>query len=425
MKQYSRILIVCAFALLFTACPPVNPPVTADPDLVAVQQAKDALQIVYALGDSFSSVTQDITLSTSGSDGVNISWTSNAQAIISNTGVVSQPIVGQNDTAVVMTATLTKNSAALTKTFNLTVLARILGFTISNDWTTIASILNPSVYSVIQDGTKIYAGTMNKGLLYSDDSGTNWSLINAANNGIAYDQVYVVKTSGTKVFLGTFNGLTVWDRSTSAITNYLSGKKVSDIVIDGSTIYLATPSGIYSSAIASISSIDSSAAYVTSFSYPEYLFLSGTSLYASGASSVAKPEELNVFSTSNMSAEPVKIDVVAGTTSTVGPVYVNDQTLMVGIDFTLYRSTNGGVSFVEDLSSGGGTIKGFASTGSYLTMVKYGSSLWYSSDLGATWSDTAVPGYNGFVGINAQGVFWNGTELIIAHNKGIVTGKLE
>lgn len=425
MKHSIPIFFVCALALVLTACPANTlTPVATDPDVATVEQARDALQIGYELGDSSFSVTQNITLPTSGANGVNISWASDNLTAISTSGIVTRPGAGQQDAAVIMTATLTKNSIVLTKTFNLTVLAEMLGFIKTNDWQTFSTVTTPVVYSVIQDGTKIYVGTSANGLVYSDNSGTSWNILKDTD-GIASNQIYAVKKSGDLLFLGTYYGLTVWNTSTSTGNNYLAGKQVYDIVINGGTIYLATSAGIYSVAIASIGDLNTATPYATSFEYPKHLFLEGTSLYASGASSDTNPEEVNIFSTANMSLAPAEIDVAAGTQTSVGPVYVNGQTILVGIDYALYRSTNGGTSFVEDLGSGSGTITGFANTGTYLIMVKYGSSLWYSSDTGATWSYVDVPGYTSFAGIIANGVFWNGTELMIAHSKGVVTGKLE
>ena len=51
-------------------------------DAEAVKQAKDALMIVYAEGDSQTSVTQNISLPTAGENGVAISWESGNSAVI-------------------------------------------------------------------------------------------------------------------------------------------------------------------------------------------------------------------------------------------------------------------------------------------------------------------------------------------------------
>ena len=89
-------------------------------DAEAVQRAKSALMIRYAAGDSAESVTQNVTLPTAGANGVSISWASSDIGRISTTGTVSRP--NDANTAVTLTATLTKNDARDERTFTLTVI---------------------------------------------------------------------------------------------------------------------------------------------------------------------------------------------------------------------------------------------------------------------------------------------------------------
>ena len=88
-------------------------------DTPAVQQAKSALMIIYATGDSAESVTQDVMLPVSGANGVAISWMSSNTARVSTTGTVNRP--DDMDTEVILTATLTKNTTRDTRMFTLTV----------------------------------------------------------------------------------------------------------------------------------------------------------------------------------------------------------------------------------------------------------------------------------------------------------------
>ena len=89
-------------------------------DSPAVQQAKNALMIGYAAGDSAESVTQDVMLPTAGANGVSISWESSDAARVSTTGTVSRP--NDQNTQVTLTATLTKNEARDERAFTLTVI---------------------------------------------------------------------------------------------------------------------------------------------------------------------------------------------------------------------------------------------------------------------------------------------------------------
>ena len=91
-------------------------------DTEAVSLDKAALAITFAAGDSASSVTQNITLPTSGANGTTISWSSD-NAAVSNTGVVTRPSYVQGDVVVTLTATIS-NTCSDTKQFGLTVKAQ-------------------------------------------------------------------------------------------------------------------------------------------------------------------------------------------------------------------------------------------------------------------------------------------------------------
>ena len=61
-------------------------------DAEAVQRAKDNLMIVYAAGDSQTSVTQNISLPTAGENGVDIAWESGNRAVVA---IPPPPILSQ------------------------------------------------------------------------------------------------------------------------------------------------------------------------------------------------------------------------------------------------------------------------------------------------------------------------------------------
>ena len=95
-------------------------------DAEAVRQARNALMITYASGESTAGVTANITLPLTGADGVSIAWASSNDAVIDvetapGTGMVTRP--DGMDTMVILTARLTKNEASDTRDFILTVLA--------------------------------------------------------------------------------------------------------------------------------------------------------------------------------------------------------------------------------------------------------------------------------------------------------------
>ncbi|MFA5560196.1 MAG: immunoglobulin-like domain-containing protein [Acholeplasmataceae bacterium] len=83
-------------------------------DEADVAEAKEALTIGYTGADNENSVTQKLTLPTTGLKEVTITWTSSHPQVVSITGDVTRPAV---DTVVTLTATLTKGEEDDTKEF--------------------------------------------------------------------------------------------------------------------------------------------------------------------------------------------------------------------------------------------------------------------------------------------------------------------
>ncbi len=132
-------------------------------DADAVAAAKTALvitDITFASGEDKDSVTQDVTLPTSGDEGTTIAWSSDnaAIAVAGTTGTVARPSASSSDATVTLTATISKGSASDTKTFVLTVLneepidiGTLTSFTIDVDDTT-AKTNTESSHSVTVNG---------------------------------------------------------------------------------------------------------------------------------------------------------------------------------------------------------------------------------------------------------------------------------
>jgi len=83
---------------------------------------KTELTIGYQTGDSESSVTQNLSLPTTGSNGSLISWLSSNTSVISNAGLVTRPIANSTNPQISLTATLSHSGLIETKTFTITVL---------------------------------------------------------------------------------------------------------------------------------------------------------------------------------------------------------------------------------------------------------------------------------------------------------------
>ncbi|MFH0976299.1 MAG: immunoglobulin-like domain-containing protein [Spirochaetota bacterium] len=93
-----------------------------DADPQAVADDKAALAITYGSGDSAGNVTQNVTLPTTGSSGTTISWATTDSGVVTTGGIVTRPDFADGNASVTLTATITKNLASDTKTFNLTVI---------------------------------------------------------------------------------------------------------------------------------------------------------------------------------------------------------------------------------------------------------------------------------------------------------------
>lgn len=413
--------------IAFAAC--TQPTQTPSPEAQAVASAKAGLAITFSSGDSAESVTGNLTLPTTATGDVAVSWASSNTAVISVSGAtatVMRPAVGLADANVTLMATLTKGEAKDTKAFGLTVPAngKVASFTGSHDWTSFTTgVTAPAVYCVTRSGNSIYAGTQNKGLLYSDDLGATWNVKNAANDNLADDQIYSIAVSGNLVFIGTYSGFSVWDRSSSpgSITKHLSGTKITDIAVSGSTIYMAASDGLRTCTTSDFTTV----LYPAGFAHPNKLFIAGGTLYATGDSDSTNTQELDAWVIGPSLAARTMIDVVNGPARTVGPVFVNGSSIVVAVDFCLYYRGSDTSKFEANYATGGGTLMGFGYTGTYLLAVKCGGDLWYSSDAGAHWSSVTVPGHDGFSGIVANGILCDGSTVFIAYNGGIVMGTFE
>lgn len=90
-------------------------------DQDAVAAAYDALVIGYATGDSNSSVTQNLTLPLTGTNGTIMNWATSNSSVIQNDGVVKRPSYPNPDVTVTLNALIQKNAALSIKTFTVVV----------------------------------------------------------------------------------------------------------------------------------------------------------------------------------------------------------------------------------------------------------------------------------------------------------------
>ena len=93
-------------------------------DVDQINLAIEDLEIIYSPGDSVGRVTNDVTLKTEGLYGTMITWNSDADNLVSNSGVVTRPSYSEGNKTTKLTATLTKESLVETKEFTLTITKR-------------------------------------------------------------------------------------------------------------------------------------------------------------------------------------------------------------------------------------------------------------------------------------------------------------
>nr|MCR4940237.1 InlB B-repeat-containing protein [Treponemataceae bacterium] len=125
---------------------------TSSEDLAAL---KEALALTFADGDSATSVTSNITLP-SGSNGVNVTWSSSNTSVVANNGTVTRPAFADGNATVTLTATLSKGTASDTKAFNVTVLALApYSYTVTFDSQNADTAASPASITVTEPATTV------------------------------------------------------------------------------------------------------------------------------------------------------------------------------------------------------------------------------------------------------------------------------
>ena len=187
-------------------------------DAESVAADKAALDIGYAGTDSATSVTQDMTLPTTGASGTTISWASSDTTVIADTGAVTRPAANAADATVTLTATITKNSASDTKTFTLTVIKKdqvditnldsaAFSLTVAN--TTVPALTGATHTAMVGGSLSLTAGTDYD--LSITGTGVSSGAVSIANDGtitiadsivVSDGGLYTVKATGK----GNYNG---------------------------------------------------------------------------------------------------------------------------------------------------------------------------------------------------------------------------
>ena len=115
----------------------------------------------------------------------------------------------------------------------------------SNTWQNVSSFkAGEIIYTMLYNGSNIYAGTMSGNIYKSTDNGSSWNIINTGMN-VSY--IWSLNITGSFVFAATEQGVFKYNGSTWTITS-LSGKDVHALTSVSSIIYAATWGyGVYKS----------------------------------------------------------------------------------------------------------------------------------------------------------------------------------
>lgn len=113
----------------------------ASMEVLLLQHAADQLDDLSFLGENSSkdAVLTDLELPTTGLHGATITWQSDNESIISNSGTVARPVFENGDQIVTLTAVLSDGKSTVTRTFTFTVLKQpdtavhVTGITVNKD----------------------------------------------------------------------------------------------------------------------------------------------------------------------------------------------------------------------------------------------------------------------------------------------------
>ena len=155
---------------------------------VAADKASLVDATIKGANSTLSTVTSNLTLSTSGSSGTTITWSSDNTSVVSITGTVTRQ--SGSNTTVILTATITKEGASDTKTFTVIVLQGI--------WQNMGtSPFSTGIYS----GTDVLVDT-NGDVYVLGASTSNYNLAMYKYNGTIWTQV-----GSTDVFDNSYSGV--------------------------------------------------------------------------------------------------------------------------------------------------------------------------------------------------------------------------
>jgi ligand-binding sensor domain-containing protein len=244
-------------------------------------------------------------------------------------------------------------------------------------------------FSFTQSGSNLYAvsGYINQNWIYrSTNKAISWTALNV--NGLSGEILGPLVVNGSSLFVRTSSGIfrstnngTTWTAVNSGITNL----RVTSIAVGGTNLYAGTQGGVFRSTNngATWTAVNSG---ITNLGITS-LAVGGTNLYAgthrgvfrstnNGATWTAVNSGL--FNNDRYASYNISFVAVIGTN-----LYTGNQT-------QICRSTNNGASWTQVSSSGRQShFNYFSGSGSHLYVGAYGAGVFRSTNNGASWASAS------------------------------------
>lgn len=266
-------------------------------------------------------------------------------------------------------------------------------------WAQTAGPYGGQIRALALSGTDVYAGT-NGGVYHTSNNGTSWNA-----RGLGDKTIFAIAFSGSTMFAGgegvarsTDGGLT-WTDISSGLTN----TNVRSLCVQGSYIFAGTGAGVFRANLSggswtSVSSTSLGSRMVMSLTVSGSFLVAGT-LYG------------GVYRTKNYGSSWGNTNTGLGNLN-VRTLYksATSKHLFAGSDGGVFLSTDNGNSWSamnNGLPSGNvpPIVYGLTGTGQKIYAATYYSGVYYSSDRGANWSQTALQ-------LGSLSIILNGTDVL-------------
>jgi hypothetical protein len=252
--------------------------------------------------------------------------------------------------------------------------------------TSTTGLLDLNIYAVQTSGSSVYAATYGGGVGISTDGGTTWTARTVSNSGLSDDWVYSLIVDGTTLYAGCDGALSISSDNGTSWSNYyqspngLASNYVYSLAVAGGKIYAGTSSGLSISSNGGTNFTNSPAPANDDING---LFVAGSTIYAA----VSSPNGLVISSDGGSSWTTYN--------TTSSGVVGNSGTSVVVDGSTIYYGTTSGLSVSQDGGSSWTNYTGFVDNRvrsvSVIDGVMYvgtrAGGLSVSADSGATWEN--------------------------------------